>query len=141
MSKLTKQAYKQLMDEYCEDVRNWLPNMIGQVESDHICQILQASVDHEYPETQPTLKPPTPNPNTREYQEWLYGNFEPTPAPTDNTVRRYMAYKHPDSEIVSIVECEIIWNVHHTLNDVSHQLHVSKATLKDWEQRQNREPA
>ena len=117
MGKLTKQAYKQLMDEYCEDVRNWLPNMIGQVESGHICQILQASVDHEYPETQPT------------------------PAPTADTVRRYMAYKHPASAIVSIVECKIIWYVHHTVNGVSHELHIRKATLKDWEQQQNRESA
>ena len=139
--KCNKSDYQQVIDVYCDNLRLHLTPEFGEHSIDHICQILQASVEHEYPETQPTLKPPTPNPNTREYQEWLNGNFEPTLAPTADTVRRYMAYKHPDSEIVSIIECRIIWYVHHTLNDVSHELYISKATLKDWEQRQNRESA
>ena len=64
-----------------------------------------------------------------------------TPAPTADTVRRYMAYKRPAWEIRSIEEFDIAWNVYYRLNGSNHMLHISKATLKDWERRQNREAA
>ena len=121
MSKLTKQAYKQLMDEYCEDVRNWLPNMIGQVESDHICQILQASVDHEYPSKSAINRLPG---------DWAVSK-----------IHQYVMHKFPWTEIEMYCEHPAYWNVYHRYNGESHQLHVGKAMLNDWEQRQNRESA
>ena len=47
--KLTKQAYRQLIDEYCSDIQDHMNSVIGEVETGHICAILQASVNHEYP--------------------------------------------------------------------------------------------
>ena len=47
--KLTKQAYSQLIDEYCSDIQDHMNSVIGEVEAGHICAILQASVNHEYP--------------------------------------------------------------------------------------------
>ena len=47
--KLTKEAYSQLIDEYCSDIQDHMNSVIGEVETGHICAILQASVNHEYP--------------------------------------------------------------------------------------------
>ena len=59
----------------------------------------------------------------------------------DRPIDRYLAERLPESIVVSVEEYELIWNVYHKLRGSYHQLHISKAMLKDWEQRQNRKSA
>ena len=59
----------------------------------------------------------------------------------DRPIDRYLAERLPESIVVSVEEYELIWNVYHKLRGSYHQLHISKATLKDWEQQQNRKSA
>ena len=51
MTNHTKSDYQQVIDVYCDKLRE-MKLEFGEHSIDHICQILKASVDHEYPETQ-----------------------------------------------------------------------------------------
>ena len=118
-----KSDYQQVIDVYCDNLRLHLTPEFGEHSIDHICQILQASVDHEYPQAE--------GPADKRFKV------------LHDTVSRYMAYKHPDSEIESIEEInfDAVWNVYYRKNGSYCMSHISKATLEDWEQRQNRKSA
>ena len=59
----------------------------------------------------------------------------------DRPIDRYLVGIMPGSELISINEYDTFWNAVHKLNGSTYELNISKESLKDWEQRQNRESA
>ena len=120
MANHTKSDYQQVIDVYCDKLRE-MKLEFGEHSIDHICQILQASVDHEYPSKSAINRLPG---------DWAVSK-----------IHQYVMHKFPWTEIEMYCEHPAYWNVYHRYNGESHQLHVGKAMLNDWEQRQNRESA
>ena len=59
----------------------------------------------------------------------------------DRPIDRYLVGIMPGSELISIDEYDTFWKAVHKLNGSIFELNISKESLKDWEQRQNRESA